>query len=219
MKRKEKLIGAILASGLFASVAVGSTLALYSTQKTVNNHLVSGGMEAELYLLELKNDVLNNDGTLSLDQPVDLTGYNGYTADTISYVNHDTSAQSSHVGGVDLETYADEIFAVERIVPTMKGSGLFLIKNAADTETDDSVAFTFGVEITKDSETSGEDLIDQVNIQINNASWDANSILKSGEGLVFSIEWQFKDLDENNDAMNQTINFDIKLTCTQVHRS
>jgi len=217
MKRKEKLIGAILASGLFASVAVGSTLALYSTEKTVNNHLVSGGMEAELYLLELKNDVLNNDGTLTLDKAVDLTGYNGYTADTISYVNHDTSAQSSHVGGVDLETYTGEVFAVERIVPTMKGSGLFLIKNAADTETNDSVAFTFDVEIT--DPTGGEDLIDQVDIQIKNASWNANTVLKSGEGLPFSIEWEFKDLNDNNDAMNQTINFDIKLTCIQVHRS
>lgn len=217
MKRKEKLIGAILASGLFASVAVGSTLALYSTEKTVNNHLVSGGMEAELYLLELKNDVLNNDGTLSLDQPVDLTGYNGYTNATINYVNHDTSAQGSHAGGVDLETYTGEVFAVERIVPTMKGSGLFLIKNAADTETNDSVAFTFDVEIT--DPTGGEDLIDQVDIQIKGASWNANTVLKSGEGLPFSIEWEFKDLNDNNDAMNQTINFDIKLTCTQVHRS
>lgn len=217
MKRKEKLIGAILASGLFASVAVGSTLALYSTQKTVNNHLVSGGMEAELYLLELKNDVLNNDGTLTLDNPVDLTGYDGYTAETISYVNHDTSAQSSHAGGVDLETYTGEVFAVENIVPTMKGSGLFLIKNAADTESNDSVAFTFNVEVT--NATGGAKLIEQVDIDIKNATWDANTVLKSGEGLSFSIEWEFKDLETNNDAMDQTINFDIKVTCTQVHRS
>jgi hypothetical protein len=51
------------------------------------------------------------------------------------------------------------------------------------------------------------------------ASWDENPTLKSGEGLTFSIEWEFKDLEDNNDAMDQTINFDIKLTCIQVQRS
>ena len=217
MKRKEKLIGAILASGLFASVAVGSTLALYSTEKTVNNHLSSGGMDAELYLLELKNDVLSNDGTITKDVAIDLSEYDGYTADTISYVNHDTSAQSSHEGGVDLATYSDEVFAVDNIVPTMKGSGLFLIKNTASTETADSVAFTFGVEIT--DPTGGEDLIEQVDIDIKHANWATNPTLKSGEGITFSIEWEFVDSEDNNDAMDQTIEFDIKVTCTQVQRS
>ena len=112
MKRRTKIVGAIMAAALFGSIFVGSTLALYSTAKKVNNHIVSGDFHAMLYLTGLQQDVLNANGTIAEDQVIDLSNYVGYD-DTLQAVN--------------LAEYNNEVIAIDKIVPTMEGKADFKI--------------------------------------------------------------------------------------------
>ena len=211
MKRLTKILVSVFSAGLFASLVVGSTLALYASEKTVNNHLVSGDMQAMLYLKELKNDVLENNGHITEDVAVDLSGYAGYE-ENLSYV--DADEQTVAFNGVNLSTYDDEVFQVEKIVPTMRGSAEFIIMNNGSDSASDSVAFEFQIEL-KNKEGDAE-LVDQVEVTLENAEWSGNdNYVESQHGHSFTVKWEFLDQDDNNDAMNQGLSFDIQVTCVQ----
>lgn len=212
MKRKSLIVGATMSAVLFGSIAVGSTLALYSSRKTVSNHIRTGNMHAMFYLTGLTQDYLTADGLIQTED-ADLTTYEGYDAEEQA---------------VDLSIYTGKLFQGVRVVPTMTGSANFKIVNTGD------VAFTYSISIinaigkTYDEE-AGEyvdnpnaEILDQISYKLTDATYDDNPVLAHGN-KTFSLSYEFlNDEDDqtgemvNNDAMDQILEFDIQVVCTQV---
>lgn len=190
MKKRTPIIGSILAATMFLAIGVGTTLALYSSNKTVNVHLVSGSLDAELYMTNMVRDELDSDGLWIVDEEVDLSVKTGYVADK----------------GVDLSVNNEEVFSDIKIVPGMKGSASFKLYNTGD------VAFNYTVSII--NQEHDDELYAQLEIEYP----DETGLLKIGEDVEFSVSYEFLDQDDNNDAMGQSVSFDISVLCTQVAR-
>ena len=190
MKKSTPIIGSILATTMFVSIGVGTTLALYNTEKKVNVHLVSGSLSAELFMNEIVRDELDNSGQWIKDKTVDLSGYEGYDAEK----------------GVDLSVFSGEIFSDILIVPEMQGHATFTLYNTGD------VAFNYSVSII--DKTSDPELLEQLEITY---PTQAGTVL-AGQSASFEVSYEFLDDEDNNDAMDQHVKFDVSVLCTQVAR-
>jgi hypothetical protein len=190
MKKRTPIIGSILAATMFVSIGVGTTLALYNSQKTVNVHLISGSLSAELYMKEMVRDELDSDGLWIKDKDIDLSGYEGYDQQK----------------GVDLSVFSGEIFSDILIVPEMQGHATFTIYNTGD------VAFNYSVSII--DKTSDEELKEQLEITYPTQA----GVVLAGQSAEFDVSYEFLDDEENNDAMDQHVRFDVSVLCTQVAR-
>jgi len=192
MKKRTPIIGSILAATMFLSIGIGTTLALYTSDKTVNVHLVSGSLDAGLYLTNMTRDELKADGTWLVDKKVAIEEWTGYDADK---------------EGVDLEVYSEALFEDVLLVPQMKGSASFKLYNYGD------VAFTYTVSVVNESATN--ELREQLTI----TKPEKAGTLLVGQSVEFTVSYEFQDLTAvNNDAMDQTVTFDISVVCTQVER-
>lgn len=195
MKKRTPIIGSIMAATMFMSIAVGTTLALYTSNKSVNVHLISGSLEAELYLTSMVRDELDEDGLWLVDQEVDLTGKTGYEDGK----------------GVDLSVNTEEVFSDILLVPGMTGTATFRVYNTGD------VAFNYTVALVNkeaDAELDAE-------LEITSPTAAAQVTVDSYS--EFQVSYVFTDLGVdndgvglNNDAMDQSVSFDISVLCTQV---
>lgn len=181
---------------LFASVGIGATLALYTSEKTINVHLYSGSLSASLYMTEMVRDELDNEGHYIVDNPVDLSTYQGYEEGK----------------GVNLSVYTGKIFSDIKLVPGMTGTATFKLYNTGD------IAFNASVSMVN---LVGDDtaFYDQLVIS---APEGSHEVAKDST-YEFTASYEFTDLgvDEehvgkNNNAMNQNVSFDISVLCTQI---
>lgn len=196
MNRKTTILGACMSAVLFASVGIGATLALYTSEKKVNVHLYSGSLSASLYMTEMKRDELDDEGHYIVDNPVDLSTYEGYEEGK----------------GVNLSVYSGAIFSDIKLVPGMTGSAKFKLYNTGD------IAFNASVSMVN---LVGDDtaFYDQLVISAPEGSQE----VAKDSTYEFTASYEFTDLgvDEhqvgnNNDAMNQEVSFDISVLCTQI---
>lgn len=74
--RIRSLLFASIMIMLSIALLVGGTFALWSSSKTVANHLVAGELDLELYRTKLQKHVLNNDNGYMNTLPVDTTEVN-----------------------------------------------------------------------------------------------------------------------------------------------
>lgn len=199
MKKVTVIAGAVMSAIMFASIAVGATLALYTSEKTVNVHLYSGNLSAELYLTKMQRDEIGDDGQWIIDNEVDLSSY---------------GAAYDQEKGVDLSVYEGEIFSDLKLVPGMSGTAYFRLYNTGD------INFNYGVSRTND--TGGAELKDDMIITLPTST----TLVAKGAYSDFTVKYEFRDdgVDEhgvgkNNDAMNQTISFDISVLCTQIQKA
>jgi predicted ribosomally synthesized peptide with SipW-like signal peptide len=200
MKTSTKLISCVALLAIFGGLAIGSTAALFTSQRTISNHLVTGSLKANLYLTSLVEDETDDKGQI-VSVTKDLSTYTGYEADN----------------GVNLVTNTDEVFKAEKIVPTMTGKGTFTLVNAG------SIAFTYAVNTTNvkyytyQDGTYTEDpnaaLKDQLEFKVEGV--ESGTVLK-GEKATFTVSYLFKDVENNNDAMDEKVSFDIQVVATQV---
>lgn len=224
MNRKVKIAGSIMAAALFGAVFAGSTLALYTSTKTVNNHLISGNFQAMLYLTGLEHDELDNQGLIqqhvySLESESPYK--DGYEA--FKYENDDDPENElAEDHGVNLSTYAGEIFMVEKIVPTMEGKATFALLNNGDVAFDYTIsALTIkGYKWDSTEEKWVEDaeskLVEQVTVESTYST--SGRVLKHGR-TNFELTFKFEDENDNNDAMNQKMTIDFTVLCTQVTKA
>lgn len=207
MDKKEKILMGLGSAMVFAAISVGGTVALFQTDFDVNTHLDTGGYHAMLYLTKLNEDKLTADGIANAD--VDLTAKAGYEAGK----------------GVNLSTYKGEIFDVENIVPTMTGKADFKIINTGNVPFNAQTSLSSFKYFVKDAEKGWvEDANAAIKDQIKftGLTTDASDpilVPANGGEAEFSVSFLFEDLENNNDAMEQRVTFDIFVTTVQVTKA
>lgn len=195
MNKLTGIVGAAMSALMFGSVTVGAVLALYTSNKTINVHLQSGNLSAKLYLTSIIRDELDSQGLWVVDKDVDLSSYEGYDAEK----------------GVDLSVYGDAIFSDILLVPGMTGKATFKLYNTG------SIAFNYTVSLV--NMQGGEQLLDDLEFVYPTTV----SSLNKDDNDTFTVSYLFRDdgvdqdgVGNNNDAMNQSVTFDISVLCTQV---
>ncbi len=185
---------ALVAAG---GIAIGTAYALFTSERGVSTHLViSGNLKAELYLKELKQDVLDERGLIT-SQTVDLSTLKDRKGESLVPVAGK---------GVSLTDYGGKVFDGVRLVPTMEGSATFLLENTGD------VAFDFTIETTKTAYDS-EGKADGKAAVLSQIEWaveepESKQVLK-GSSKEIKVSYAFKDLEGNNLAQEQTMDLDV----------
>lgn len=207
MDNRGKLLTCLAFIMIFGSLVAGSTYALYESERTVNQHLITGDFKAGLYLESLQKDYLDANGLIATET-VDLTQYSEYETDK----------------GVNLVDYKGDVFTFDGVIPTMTSTATFAIYNTGN------VAFQYSAEIVGhkgyvyDSETSkyvessGAAILSQIETKIVTSEGQDN-VVNPNEKVTFEVTCEFKDLPNNNEAMNQQFAFDILVKCIQVVKS
>lgn len=199
MKKSTTVKFAASAAALVAAggIAIGTAYALFTSERGVSTHLViSGNLKAELYLKELKQDVLDEDGLIR-SQTVDLSTLKGKNGESLAPVAGK---------GVSLTDYDGKVFDGVKLVPTMEGSATFLLENTGD------VAFDFTIETTKTAYDS-EGKADSKAAILSQIEWaveepESKQVLK-GSSKEIKVSYTFKDLESNNLAQEQTMDLDV----------
>lgn len=195
----KKFATCLTLAALFGGIAIGTTYCVFTSSKKVNTHLEIGGndtLKASLYLKELKQDVLKDDGTILEDQDM---------MSTIKDSSGKTIA-SDERGYVDLANYTGSIFSSVKLVPTMTGKATFVLVNTGD------LAFDYVIEDTRKAykadgtEDASAKIVDQV---VFKSSLPEKTTLKKGESEEITLSYVFNDTDKNNDAMGESIDIDI----------
>lgn len=203
-KTKGKFIGAIAALVLFSGVSIGTSFALFSSEKTITNHLTIGkGLMAGLYLSELKQDVIDDETGNIKENNYDLTKFK--TDDGRSAYDDDKKA-------VDLSKYQEDIFQENLLAPTMTGEATLRLYNLGE------LAFSYKVETTKtayDKDGKKDDnaeILDQIVFVFDYTE----TVVSKGSYAELKVSYEFKDRDDNNLAVEQSIAIDLRITTTQV---
>ena len=66
--KKEKIILPVLALVCLAGAALGTTYALFTSNKTVNNHINVGNLKTGFYLSSITSDEITSTGDIAVDQ-------------------------------------------------------------------------------------------------------------------------------------------------------
>ena len=198
-------IRALLVSSITIMICVAllvcGTYALWSKQTTLETHLVAGKLDLKLERTKLTKTALDD---------------NGYLAETTDTATLDlTSASDANVFGIEED---------ELIVPASSYEAELKITNTGD------VAFKYDI-VIKLGEID-EHLKDQLKVSVNNGTSKAlsefgevdgsvvvsNSVVKSGNS-TFTIKIEFEDLDTNNDAMEESVDFDLVVKAVQLTKA
>ncbi len=204
-----KFVASLAAIAIFGGIAIGTTYSVFTSFKKVNTHIEIAGndtLKASLYLKELKQDILAEDGTILKDQNM-LSTITDSSGETI---------QSDERGYVDLTGYTGSIFSTVKLVPTMQGTATFVLVNTGD------LAFDYVIEDTRKAykadgtEDVNAKIVDQV---VFKSTLPENTTLKKGESEEISISYVFNDSEENNDVMGESISIDLTFKISSVTRS
>ena len=196
--KKEKIILPILALVCLAGVALGTTYALFTSNKTVNNHINVGNLKAGFYLSSITSDEITSTGDIAVDQEKDLSTYTGYEAGR----------------GVDLAVYADDVVAVENFAPTMSGQAKFSVYNLG------SIKFNYELKIISKSvtlangTTANDDFSEQFEVSLTGTALGSLEANSNVSDIV--ISYTFLDREDNNDYQLASFSFDVQLVATQV---
>ncbi len=195
----KKFVASLCAAALFGGIAVGTTYSVFTSSKKVNTHIEIGGkdsLKASLYLKELKQDVLADDGTILADQDM---------LSTITDSSGQTIAPDER-GYVDLAGYTGFIFSSVKLVPTMTGKATFVLVNTGD------LAFDYVIEDTRKaykadgSEDATAKIVDQV---VFKSTLPESTTLKKGESQEITLSYVFLDKEDNNEVMSESIDIDL----------
>ncbi len=202
-----KFVASLAAIVAFGGLAIGMTYSLFTSEKKINTHLVvSGNLQAKLYLKELKQDILDENGLIT-SNTVDLSTLKDKTGDNLV---PETGK------GVDLENYDGKIFDNVKLVPTMEGSATFLLYNSGD------VAFDYTIETTKTAYLKDGTKDDKAAI-LSQIEWtvaepDSKQVNK-GVGAEITVSYKFNNSENNNSAQEQSIDFDILFRLSSVKKA
>lgn len=199
-----KFVASLVTLAACGAIVVGTTYSLFTNEKDVKTHLViSGNLQAELYLKELKQDVLDENGLLK-SQTVDLSTLKDSNGNNL-VVDKDK--------GVSLLNYTGKIFDEVKLVPGMEGKATFLLYNTGE------VAFDYMIEKTIVAyDKSGK--IDENAAVKDQIEWtiispEEKRVLKSKYDEI-SVSYKFIDDEKNNDAQEQSMDLDLTFKLSSV---
>lgn len=199
-----KFVASLVTLTACGAIVVGTTYSLFTNEKDVKTHLViSGNLQAELYLKELKRDVLDENGLIK-SQTVDLS--------TLKDSNGKNLVVDEEKG-VSLLNYADKIFDDVKLVPGMEGKATFLLYNTGE------IAFDYMIDKTIVAyDKSGK--IDENAAIKDQIEWsivapEEKRVLKSQYNEI-SVSYKFIDDDKNNDAQEQSMDLDLTFKLSSV---
>ncbi len=203
---KKKTLGITLAASmgilLAASISIGATYSLWSAKTTTETHLTSGNLALKLERTKLSKCNLNNE-----------TGY--LETSTNTEVKDFTNTTTADSNIFDIESG-------ELVVPGSYYEATLKLSNVG------SVAFDYTVKLAITDENP-DVLASQLKVYIdgmasdylynenNNGKFDITSgqVGKEDSNKEFTIKVQFENLEANNSAMDQEVNFDITIDATQ----
>lgn len=191
----------LISAGLLAcalGITVGSTFALFTSEKTINNHIKVGDFKVGFYLTELKYDQIS--GAAIVEHTEDLSTWTGYVEGQ----------------GVDLSVYAGEVINVEKFAPSMGGYAMFKVVNECDIPFTYTLSVLNKVAINKDGDDVSTDFDEVMDIAITGTSSDP--LAKDAAVTTNKLAFNF-DADAGNDWQEATFSFDIQLAATQVSKN
>lgn len=203
-----KFVASLGAIALFGGIALGTTYSLFTSSKKVNTHIQiadKDSIKASLYLKELKQDVLASDGTIEKDCNM---------LSTITNSSGETIAPDKD-GNVDLTDYKGKIFSTVKLVPTMTGKATFVLKNNGNVAFDYVIQDTRTAYLADGTKSETAKILDQVTLT---TDIPEKAPVKTGETTEITVSYVFKDLDDNNDVMSQSIDLDLVFVVSSVTR-
>lgn len=188
----------------------GGTYGLFSANTSLTNHLQAGNLTVSLFRTSYEKKTLDGEGYLKSVSDSTVTEF--------------TSATTENIFGLSSTDY---------IVPGSEFEANLEIRNSktsGGTTAYSTVAFTYTVNL--DMGETSNDLVDQVTISYKIGAGEysvakklsefgSQSILsgslkgQSADSAKFSIKLAFPDLDTNNNAQNETADFDLIISATQ----
>lgn len=198
-----KFVASLGCVAVFGGLAIGTTYSLFTSSKSVNTKIVIAGkdsIKAQLYLKELKQDVLNDEGMIE-------------EQDMLSTIKDET-------GLVDLTNYAGAIFDSVKLVPTMKGHATFALKNVGD------VAFTYSLTTESKAYKADGTIVDDEDAailkQVDFTPKDdgdktvKDRTVKKNECKEITVSYEFMDDPENNKVQGLSASFDLKFALSSI---
>lgn len=203
-KKYRTIIFAGAALLLTATTAATATYALFSDQKNLVNHLEAGNLKLGLKRTYLEWKLLDEDGYLK----------SGYSAEVVDF----TAASNKNLFGIDNA----------KIVPQSYVEATLSIENKG------SVAFNYWINVFNTDEKTSS-LLSQLEVTVSDVAGNVlnggqtianginlgsetaplGQIAKTDSAKVIKVKVEFKDLDNNNDAMDQVVNFDMTFHAVQ----
>lgn len=197
MRLNKRLLISVGALAVCLGATVGTTFALFTSEKTVNNHINAGNLTCDFYLTEFVYDELDEDGLIT-SKTEDLTKWTGWTASE---------------SGVDLKVFSGDVISVDKFCPSMEGYAVFKVKNTGD------IAFNYTFEVLNkkavwaDQTDKSSEFDTVMSVEVTGTSTDP---VKKGQSVATN-KVAFKFLNEaSNDWQKATFSFDIQLVATQV---
>lgn len=187
---------------LASSIVVGATYSLWSSKTTIETHLTSGNLKLKLERTKLTK--------CKLDEG---TGYLVKSNDDVTKDFTNTTQATDNI--FDIESG-------ELVVPGSYYEATLKLSN------DGTVAFDYTISL-KVTDDDVAELAKQINVYFddvdqgylytdtNNGEFEIKqgSMSKEDTAVIFKVKVEFKDLDTNNEAMNQSVKFDLKVNATQ----
>ncbi len=201
-----KLIISLVTIIAFGGVSIGLAYLVLKSDNEVKTHIVvSGNVEAKLYLKELKQDIFDGEGKIT-NETIDLSTLKDKDG---NYLVPDKEK------GVNLENYNGKIFNNVKIVPTMEGSATFYLYNTG------SYAFEYSIETSKTAykadgtQDSSAEILSQVEWTITKPESNQVSVKN---GIEITVSYKFNDLSDNNLAADESMDFDILFKLSSVKK-
>ena len=201
-KASRKLLLALLTIAVCLALLVAGTYALFSREFPITNHLVAGNLNITLTRTGLETTTLGASGhlvTTTDPNPKDFTNADG-----------------------------ENIFEIKDgavIAPGCKFTAQLKLTNAG------TVAFSYWLEVVVTDSSQGEALANQLKVTLTadgesqdgsvttgfsiGSETDGIGVVDVDKSAQFSVSVEFPDLENNNDARDQSVKFDIVIHAIQ----
>lgn len=204
-KKRRSVLMSVMTVMLCLTLIAGGTYALFSDQVTLTTHLKAGTLDITLERIKLVTKTIDNDS--------------GYLKDNDPSFEKVDFSKPTNRNVFDIDSG-------HKIVPGCSYTATLQLTNKTD------VAFAYWIEIIN-RDFNGLELADQLEVSVKLGEGnEASKILSQGltvgsssnpigiltktSSAVFDVSLVFADLANNNDAMNQSLNFDVVVHAVQV---
>ncbi len=203
----KKLVHSILALILCAIIIVGATMALFTDNIVVNNHLSAGNLEVGLHRVSYQEFSIDANGLMS---------NKAQNTDRID-LNKDASVLFNISNAVPSSLYQATI-EVTNLGTTAFNYGMRILWQANDNPDDNDEVFASQIRIT----VTGSKIQNETN-SVSFMLSEVSSVtdislgymLKGADPETFTVKAEFVNSDSNNAAMLASIIFDVQVFAVQ----
>ncbi len=192
---------------LCTTFIVGGTFALFSDFETVHNRLVAGNLDIELTRVDYREKVLDEEGFLAestpITTPLDLVnGFEGYLFESVNAVP---------------ESWYQATIAVKNKGTTAYDYNVRIVWNEDNSAKDEQkiLASQISITITSDKIDNESHSTTFLLSECKDNIVSLGYMVKGDNVDTFTVTAAFIDHEDNNDAMNVALDFDIQVSATQ----